>query len=1477
MTKFKRTLKPQQKLPPTNTKVSLHGADKGKTAVWGADSLSTYIDVLSVGPIGEIKETYYNDTNLNREEFPNTKTFEHDGSVATVPWTEYPYVERTFVIGKTADAIDNEDFATLTDLTREVSEVGVKAIRVTFNTSAFNQKDNKGRRKKAVASFYLHAYDEDGEIIYRDNGTALTAFAVHQYYCQSSTSVSVTLEVPDSFMSQVWGYKVEMKVRGRLHDVPVSGSWSCALVTEIYKDTQTYKDVAFVSGEIVSSDVSGKIPKRTYLVDGYKVAVPQLNTQQKHNGLFVAQTSDSHAWNILAVLTDSKWGGDLPLDKINLDSFIRFEAYCSELVDGKRRYTFSYYLTKATNFFRLAHLMAGSADAKLAEDENGRIGIMIDQQKSARRIITSYDIVGEKVKRTTTNNNKRVNYVSGQFDDASNGHEKTIIHVEDSQAITDHGLIQKKLVLNACTNRDEAERSIQRLLSTSQFVSESYALKVGPSHADVVIGEIISVYDRRHSRVDYCGKFAEGSTTTVLNIDPRTPIDVTSLTGTMSVSFQLETKDATGAYEHVTAQIASVGTNSITLTTALSSIPEAFTSFGISTADLQPTLMKVLGLTNSKGVIGLEAVAYNDSLYDFVDGVTNEITKPNTRILPDHTALAIDSLVVTNQGSSGVKATWNGTAPTGYIFVWYKGVGSDREQLTAPVNTTQLEATYNTDIELDTYTVSVYARGLGTTGLVYEAAVNLATVVLTQTSSIALPTNFGDSGGDYGSFLGRGTSLTWDYVDHADHAGFRLEVSTTSGNFFVSLPTHARTFDVLESRMIQEFGTAGYPRQIEAKITAIDKDLNGSTTVTRVINNLPIPAPTITTDSDGNVTLSSATALSDDYESAYVYVWKTSDGESSAIYVEVTDVEANGTVSLLVPFGTIERDTSLEQTNYSFKAGIVDSFGQVGTLETTLTKDFGRYTDIPDPVELIRVAALTETSARIYLEHSGDHLNTIQVYAKLSSSVGGWISWGTEEIIKPLSTQTQSTKGSFANGEGFIEVTGLAFNSEYVFATQVKNANSVYSENSNEVSGSPLIDVVDTVDVVDIIESFNFMDEASATEIIDDLNFGMDPRSLFVEGVSDAFETVKNKLGVIEEIRKRETADLSMIETINQIQVEFQGLDTVTNARITDIELVRTTSESALAQSITDLGVAVGSDISTSATSLTTAFANADTALGERIDTLTSTVGGNTSDITSTNTAFATADTALGQRIDTLTSTVGVNTSAITSTNSAFATADTALAQRIDTIEVTAGGNTSAIVSNASVSADADTALGQRIDTLTSTVGDNTAAISTNFSTLTNADTAIAQSVTALTTTVSGNTSTISTNLNSQTTADSALGVRIDNLSSTVGDNSSAIITTNTAFANADTALGQRIDTLTSTVGGNSSTISNNFTTLSNADTAIAQTLTNLATVVGSNTSTMSTLSTTSADADTALSQRIDSLTSTVSGNSSTIINNMST
>ena len=83
---------------------------------------------------------------------------------------------------------------------------------------------------------------------------------------------------------------------------------------------------------------------------------------------------------------------------------------------------------------------------------------------------------------------------------------------------------------------------------------------------------------------------------------------------------------------------------------------------------------------------------------------------------------------------------------------------------------------------------------------------------------------------------------------------------------------------------------------------------------------------------------------------------------------------------------------------------------------------------------------------------------------------------------------------------------------------------------------------------------------------------------------------------------------------------------------------------------------------------------SADAALGQRIDTVTASAGGNASAIQSEITARTNADTALGQRIDTVAASSAANSSAISNETTARTNADAALASQIATIRAESGG-----------------------------------------------------------------------------------------------------------------------------------------------------------------------------------------------------------
>ncbi|WP_175810640.1 phage tail protein [Burkholderia cepacia] len=154
------------------------------------------------------------------------------------------------------------------------------------------------------------------------------------------------------------------------------------------------------------------------------------------------------------------------------------------------------------------------------------------------------------------------------------------------------------------------------------------------------------------------------------------------------------------------------------------------------------------------------------------------------------------------------------------------------------------------------------------------------------------------------------------------------------------------------------------------------------------------------------------------------------------------------------------------------------------------------------------------------------------------------------------------------------------------------------------------------------------------------------------------------------------------------------------------------------------------------------------------------------------------ADSSLGQRIDTVTASVGDAAAAVKREEAARIDADGALGKRVDTVVVKVGEATTSIQSEVQARQDGDGALGKRIDAVSVAVGEN------------KADIIIEQQV--------------------RQKADSALASRIDSVSAQInvpmaGDSGQAagstqvmagVYSEQSARAEVDMALGQRLDTV---------------------------------------------------------------------------------
>lgn len=167
----------------------------------------------------------------------------------------------------------------------------------------------------------------------------------------------------------------------------------------------------------------------------------------------------------------------------------------------------------------------------------------------------------------------------------------------------------------------------------------------------------------------------------------------------------------------------------------------------------------------------------------------------------------------------------------------------------------------------------------------------------------------------------------------------------------------------------------------------------------------------------------------------------------------------------------------------------------------------------------------------------------------------------------------------------------------------------------------------------------------------------------------------------------------------------------------------------------------------------------------------------------------------------------GVKATAWT-TYSAFASADLAISQRIDTIATELGPAIDAkIQEEAYARTSEDEALALRITSLSANLDGVSADLSTEMITRATADEALASQITHLSADLDGVSADLVTEITARATADEALTTQITNANSRIDDNEASIITEATTRATADEALSTSITQLSSRTGDNEASI----------------------------------------------------------------------
>jgi predicted phage tail protein len=547
---------------------------------------------------------------------------------------------------------------------RTISDNTTDAVRVTVKFAALYQVNSSNGDKNGVevslsievkpAGGYWHTVDLAGRGTINDK-------------TESPYQRNFTVKLKDYGDANSYDIRVS-----RVSADPTS-SQSSAFQWESYTKL-SYAKLRYPNTVIIRSTFDSQhfssMPSRGYHLKGRKVKVPPPSvynpvTRQYSgadwDGTFMVAWTRCPAWIFYDLITDPRAGlGDLInpayLDKWNL---YQIAKRCDELVpDGfggtECRYSLDLYLQDSNSAKQVVLDIASGFDA-MAFWTSGGIYTTQDAPKPVSALFTPANVVGGQFQYTGSARQMRYTVAMVQWNDPTDNYRIATEYVEDIEGIARYGYREKQVAAIGCTSRGQAHRLGKRILLTSRLETDAVAFSVGLDGISCKPGDIVRIADPlRASHNRYGGRVKTGSTVSTILLDA----PVTLAAGTI---YKIAVIKADGSVIESTVTNGASSTDSISVSPALTDLPEVDAAFIVYSPAESGKLYRILGISEnadtSNGFYSVSAVQYAPEKYAQIDSLaalpplpdnpytnTRAVIPPSGVVVTDGTYVGIEGL-----------------------------------------------------------------------------------------------------------------------------------------------------------------------------------------------------------------------------------------------------------------------------------------------------------------------------------------------------------------------------------------------------------------------------------------------------------------------------------------------------------------------------------------------------------------------------------------------------------------------------------------------------------------------------------------------------------------------------------------------------------------------------------------------------------------------------------------------------------------
>jgi predicted phage tail protein len=419
---------------------------------------------------------------------------------------------------------------------------------------------------------------------------------------------------------------------------------------EIIDEKFRYPNTAVVGLNFDSRQFSA-IPSRKYLVRGLKVAIPSNATVDTTtypgritysgvwDGTFAAATwTNDPAWCLWDLLTNERYGADVPASSLDRYDFYRISQYCNELVsDGKGgqevRFACNTVINTLDEVYNLIQEMT-SVFRGISYYGAGSLVLTQDRPSDSQYLIGPSNVVDGTFSYSGSSLKSRHTTATVSYQDYDLLGEVKFELVEDADAVAKYGIINKDMQAFGCYSQGQARRLGLWALLSEQSLTETVSFSIGIDSGLVLRpGVVIDVADPTRGGTRRNGRIASATTTTVV-LDSNADLQV-DLTTSPTISVVLPT----GLVE--TRGITNVNNVTVTVDSAFSEAPNASSVWLIQSSNIEAQQFRVVSVAeNDDGTFGITALKYNESLYNAIEADLNLTQRDITDLSATPSAVA---------------------------------------------------------------------------------------------------------------------------------------------------------------------------------------------------------------------------------------------------------------------------------------------------------------------------------------------------------------------------------------------------------------------------------------------------------------------------------------------------------------------------------------------------------------------------------------------------------------------------------------------------------------------------------------------------------------------------------------------------------------------------------------------------------------------------------------------------------------------